>query len=46
VWRPVAPAEQPRRGDAPRLTGTFTARLTVNGRASTRDFVVRPDPRI
>ncbi|HEY3280123.1 MAG TPA: hypothetical protein VGJ83_06385, partial [Gemmatimonadales bacterium] len=46
VWRPVAPAEQPRRGDGPRLTGTFTARLTVNGRASTRDFVVRPDPRV
>ena len=46
VWRPVAPAEPPRRGDGARLTGTFTARLTVNGRASTRDFVVRPDPRI
>jgi photosystem II stability/assembly factor-like uncharacterized protein len=46
VWRPVTPAEQPRRGDGPRLTGTFTARLSVNGRASTRDFVVRPDPRI
>ena len=54
VWRPVAPAEPagpgvavgggPRRGGA-RLTGTFTARLTVNGRASTRDFVVHPDPR-
>ncbi len=34
----------PRRGGA-RLTGTFTARLTVNGRTSTRDFAVRPDPR-
>ena len=45
VWRPVAPVEQPRRGEAPRLTGTFTARLTVNGRASTRDFALRPDPR-
>jgi photosystem II stability/assembly factor-like uncharacterized protein len=46
VWRPVAPAEPPRRGDGPRLTGTFTARLTVNGRASSQTFVVRPDPRI
>jgi len=45
VWRPVAPAEQSRRRDGPRLTGTFTARLTVNGRAYTRDFAVRPDPR-
>ncbi|HXG95916.1 MAG TPA: hypothetical protein VNJ06_02245 [Gemmatimonadales bacterium] len=56
VWRPVEPPAPPapgavaaggagrRRGGA-RLTGTFTARLTVNGRAYTRDFVVRPDPR-
>ena len=50
VWRPVAPAEPGsgggfRRGGGARLTGTFTARLTVNGRPYTRDFVVRPDPR-
>ena len=45
VWRPVAPAEPPRRGGGARLAGTFTARLTVNGRALTRDFTVRPDPR-
>ncbi|HEV8401293.1 MAG TPA: hypothetical protein VGQ18_15795 [Gemmatimonadales bacterium] len=45
VWRPVAPAEQSRRGDGPRLTGMFTARLTVNGRALTQTFTVRPDPR-
>ena len=54
VWRPVAPPEPPapgaaptgpRRGGGARLTGTFTARLTVNGRAYTRDFAVRPDPR-
>src|SRR6266536_715489 len=56
VWRPVEPPAPPapgapatggggrRRGGA-RLTGTFTARLTVNGRAYTRDFAVRPDPR-
>ena len=35
----------PRRGGGARLTGTFTARLTVNGRASTQTFTVRPDPR-
>ncbi len=49
VWRPVAPVEPSglRRGSGggARLTGTFTARLTVNGRASTQTFVVRPDPR-
>jgi len=45
VWMPVAPAEPPRRRGGARLTGTFTARLTVNGRPYTRDFAVRPDPR-
>ncbi len=47
VWRPVAPAEPggPRRGGGARLSGTFTARLTVNGRVSTQTFEVRPDPR-
>src|SRR5712691_6150746 len=54
AWRPVAPPEPatpgggaggPRRGSGARLTGTFTARLTVNGRASTQTFSVRPDPR-
>jgi photosystem II stability/assembly factor-like uncharacterized protein len=47
VWRPVAPTEPggPRRGGGARLTGTFTARLTVNGRALTQTFIVRPDPR-
>jgi hypothetical protein len=52
VWLPVAPAEPaspggggPRRRSGARLTGTFTARLTVNGRASTQTFAVRPDPR-
>jgi len=55
VWRPVAPAEPagpgaggggPRRGGGARLTGTFTARLTVNGRVFTQTFTVRPDPRV
>jgi len=53
VWLPVAPPEPatpgggggPRRRGGARLTGTFTARLTVNGRASTQTFAVRPDPR-
>jgi photosystem II stability/assembly factor-like uncharacterized protein len=35
-----------RRRSSARLSGTFTARLTVNGRALTQTFVVRPDPRI
>jgi photosystem II stability/assembly factor-like uncharacterized protein len=50
AWRPVAPAEPgpgggPRRRGGARFAGTFTARLTVNGRASTQTFTVRPDPR-
>ncbi|HEU5218298.1 MAG TPA: hypothetical protein VFU23_06545, partial [Gemmatimonadales bacterium] len=32
-------------GGGARLTGTFTARLTVNGKAYTQTFVVKPDPR-
>jgi photosystem II stability/assembly factor-like uncharacterized protein len=50
VWRPVAPAPAagpgggPQRSGSP-LTGTFTARLTVNGQISTQTFAVRPDPR-
>ena len=27
------------------LTGTFTARLMVNGQSYTQTFAVRPDPR-
>ena len=55
VWRPVAPPEPaagaaaggggPRRGGGARLTGTFTARLTVNGKSYTQTFAVHPDPR-
>jgi len=46
VWEPVAPAEPggPRRGGQ-RLGGTFTARLTFNGKVFTQAFAVRPDPR-
>ncbi|HWZ27930.1 MAG TPA: hypothetical protein VNX15_05185, partial [Gemmatimonadales bacterium] len=30
----------------PKLPGTFTAKLTVNGQSQTRSFMIRPDPRI
>jgi len=33
------------RGQTRLLTGTFTARLTVNGRSYTQPFTVKPDPR-
>jgi photosystem II stability/assembly factor-like uncharacterized protein len=56
VWRPVAPPEPaagaavggggPRRGGGARLTGTFMARLTVNGKSYTQTFMVRSDPRL
>jgi photosystem II stability/assembly factor-like uncharacterized protein len=51
VWRPQAapPAAPPggggRRGFGPLLTGTFAARLTVNGQTYTQTFSVRADPR-
>jgi hypothetical protein len=45
TWIPVAPgADGGRgrgRGGAPLLTGTFTARLTVNGRSQTQTFSVK-----
>ena len=57
VWRPIAPvAGGPRGGGGGvggggfgrpvrLLTGTFTAKLTVNAQTYTRTFNVRPDPR-
>ncbi|HEV8148643.1 MAG TPA: hypothetical protein VGP61_00510, partial [Gemmatimonadales bacterium] len=33
------------RGGAARLTGTFAARLTVNGKSYTQSFTIKPDPR-
>ncbi len=52
VWRPVV---RPQRGGGggggifggpvTPLTGTFTAKLTVNGQSYTQTFVVKPDPR-
>ena len=55
VWRPLV-RERPApgaggggggegRGQTRLLTGTFTARLTVNGRSYTQPFTVKPDPR-
>jgi hypothetical protein len=51
VWFPApAPAPGARGGGVfgaspVRLTGAFTARLTVNGRSYARTFNVLPDPR-
>ena len=51
VWNPVAAGGGGGfgggggRGGAPRLTGSFTAKLTVNGKSYTQSFSVKPDPR-
>ena len=53
VWLPVSPTPPGQRGGGgfaffrqrTLLTGTFTARLTVNGQSYTQTFIVRPDPR-
>jgi hypothetical protein len=57
VWRPVERPARPRGGgggggggggegrEPKLLTGTFTAKLTVNGRSYTQPFTVKPDPR-
>jgi photosystem II stability/assembly factor-like uncharacterized protein len=51
VWNPVAAngggrgRGGGRGGGGARLTGTFTAKLTVNGQRYTQSFVVKPDPR-
>jgi photosystem II stability/assembly factor-like uncharacterized protein len=51
VWLPAGPAAAGRGrgggrgGGGPLLTGTFTAKLTVNGQSYTQTFNVRPDPR-
>ncbi len=53
VWNPVTPVVrdpaaggggQGRSGGVP-LTGAFTARLTVDGKAYAQPFTVKPDPR-
>ena len=53
VWLPVAPTPPGQRGGGfaffrqrTFLTGTFTAKLTVNGQTYTQTFNVRPDPRL
>jgi hypothetical protein len=52
VWLPAAPTAGGGRGrgggrggGAALLTGTFTAKLTANGRSYTQSFTVKPDPR-
>ncbi len=55
VWDPVAAGGAGRGGrggggggrggGAPKLTGTFTAKLTANGQSYTQTFAVREDPR-
>ena len=51
VWNPVAQGGGGRGrgggrgGGSARLTGTFTAKLTVNGQSYTQSFIVKPDPR-
>ena len=54
IWDPVAPGAGRggrggggggRGGGAPKLTGTFTAKLTVGGKSYTQTFAVRADPR-
>jgi hypothetical protein len=52
VWLPVAPAPRGQAGGggggfgrrATPLTGTFTAKLTVNGQSYTQTFSVKADP--
>jgi hypothetical protein len=34
------------RGPGEPLTGTFTARLSANGKTMSESFVVKPDPRL
>jgi photosystem II stability/assembly factor-like uncharacterized protein len=53
VWVPIAPGAGGGRGrgggrggGGVPLTGTFSARLTVNGRPYSQSFVVKPDPRV
>jgi hypothetical protein len=52
IWNPVAPGAGGRGrgggrgGGGARLTGAFTAKLTVNGQSYTQTFNVKPDPRV
>jgi photosystem II stability/assembly factor-like uncharacterized protein len=50
VWNPVGAGGGRGRGGGrggggARLTGTFSAKLTVNGKSYTQPFIVKPDPR-
>ncbi|HEY2376924.1 MAG TPA: glycosyl hydrolase [Gemmatimonadaceae bacterium] len=53
VWNPLAPPPPNASGrgggrgnQGTPLTGTFTARLNVNGKSYTQSFAVKPDPRV
>jgi hypothetical protein len=47
VWDLMPPrTDRGRAGTGPLLTGTFTARLTANGKTLSEQFTVKPDPRI
>jgi len=53
VWSPIAPPPPNAGGrgggrgnQGTPLTGTFTARLNVNGKSQTQSFTVKPDPRV
>ena len=53
-WDPVIPPPPPppgspptfSRGEGTRVSGTFTAKLTANGKSYTQSFTIRPDPRL
>jgi hypothetical protein len=48
VWEPIAsvtPGGDGFRRATTRLTGTFSAKLTANGKSYTQTFTVKPDPR-
>ena len=53
-WAPIIPPPPPPpgtpagfgRGEGTRVSGTFTAKLTVNGKSYTQTFTLKPDPRL
>jgi hypothetical protein len=49
AWEPIAsvtPGGDGFRRATTRLTGQFTAKLTVNGKSYTQPFIVKADPRL
>ncbi|HEV8198045.1 MAG TPA: hypothetical protein VGP87_15465, partial [Gemmatimonadales bacterium] len=45
VWTPGGGGRGFGGGGSARVSGTFTARLTVNGKSYSQEFNLRPDPR-